>query len=73
MGANVTKFPTEGRPLKMDPSLIEAIEQQLEPYSGAKLKRAQAAVKKVNRSGFTGTFSKLVQEYGNKIREAATT
>ena len=65
-----SKLPKEGTPMKLDPFLAVAIEEELSPYDGAKLKRAQKAVLDVSKSGFTGTFGDLVVEYRRKIGEA---
>ncbi len=66
----MTKLPSDGRPMKMDPFLAEALEKELEPYTGNRLERAQKAILQVHKSGFTGTFGQLVEEYGEKIKAA---
>ncbi len=66
----MSKLPRDDRPMRIDPFLAEAIEKELAPYSGKQLKKAQKAVLKFNKSGFTGTFGTLVKEYGKRIREA---
>ncbi len=70
MGVTMSKLPRDGRPMKMDPFLAEAIERELAPYTGKRLRRAQKAVLQVSRSGFTGTFHTLVKEYGARIKES---
>lgn len=70
MTTATTKLPTDARALIRDPDLSAAVEGMLEPYSGEKLERAQAAVRKVRGSGAVGTFSELVAAYSAAIKKA---
>lgn len=65
-----SKLPTSDRPLIVDPGLAEAVEGLLAPLSGAKLERAQAAVRTVAASAVQGPFEALVAAYKRAIQRA---
>lgn len=66
-----SKLPMTDRPLVNDPDLSAALERLLAPFSGAKLEKAQAAVRRVFHSAVEGTFSDILAAYQKAI-EAAT-
>ena len=65
-----TAIPQETRPIRMDPDLTKAVEALLDPYSGADLELAQAAVVEVYHSSLAGVFGDVVKAYDAAIREA---
>lgn len=65
-----SKLPTNERPIIFDPDLAGAVEDQLRPYTGKALERAQAAVRRVASGAAQGTFSDLVAAYGTAIKQA---
>lgn len=70
MTTATTKLPTDAAALIRDPDLAAALEKVLEPYSGAKLERAQYALRKVRSSGVQGTFSQVLAAYTAAIEKA---
>lgn len=66
----MSNLPTEDRPLRMDPDLTAAVEKILKPYKGADLEKARAAVMTVYRSGASGLFADLVEQYRVAVNEA---
>lgn len=65
-----TALPTEDRPIQLDPELSSKVEEMLKPYSGRKLEAARAAVLKVYKSGFAGSFGAILGKYETAIEEA---
>lgn len=65
-----TKLPTDARALVRDPDLAAALERELDPYTGAKLEKAQQAVRKVRASGVQGTFTDVLAAYQAAIKKA---
>jgi hypothetical protein len=68
MATTTSKLPTGGRPIIRDTELAAGLEQRLAPLSGARLERAQAAVRKVATSGVQGPFTKVLAAYQSAIR-----
>lgn len=65
-----SKLPHDEKPVRMDPDLAQALESLLKPYKGEKLRRAQEAVLRVRKSGFTGQWSDLIAHYRAEIEKA---
>lgn len=65
-----TKLPTEDRPIRLDPGISEQVELLLDPYTGEVLNRARKAVLKVYRSGYSGGFADIVNQYREAIEAA---
>ncbi len=63
-------LPTEPQPIRLDPELADRIGKMLKPLKGEQLEAGQAAVMKVYRSGFAGSFGELVERYKAAIAEA---
>lgn len=66
--ATVSVMPTNELPLIRDPDLAAAVEVELNGLSGAKLERAQAAIRRVHGSGITGQFGEILSAYQTAIR-----
>lgn len=64
------KLPTDNRPLVRDPDLAAALEAELTPYSGDKLKKAQDAIRRVRQSALQGPFSTVFGAYRTAIEQA---
>lgn len=71
-----TILPTEDRPIQLDPDAAAALEKLIKPHLGTKHETAvYAAVRRVYRSGLTGSFSAMFGAdgyYAEAIKEAAT-
>lgn len=63
MTTMTSKLPTSDRPLIADRDLAAALEKMLAPFSGAKLEKAQAAVRRVASSAVQGPFSTVLAAY----------
>ncbi len=55
---------------KMAPHMVELIDKLLEPYSGVKRQKAEAAVTKVRKSGESGNWDYWVRRYTDAVNEA---
>lgn len=65
-----SKLPASPKPLIADPDLVRELEGILKPYTGAKLEKAQAAIRQVLGSGVMGSFSTIVAHYRAAILKA---
>lgn len=65
-----TALPTEQIPIKMDPDLAEVIGGYLSELEGSDNKAGNAAVMTVYRSGFSGDFGEIVENYRSAISTA---
>ena len=72
MTTGISKLPREGRTIRMDPDLAQALEDILEPHTGKTLERAQAAIVRVRASGFQGSFGEILEAYRVAIEEAVS-
>jgi hypothetical protein len=70
MTTMTSKLPRIDQPLITDPDLGPALEKLLAPLSGAKLEKAQAAVRKVAASRVEGPFSMILAAYRTAIAAA---
>jgi hypothetical protein len=70
MATMTSKLPTSDRPLIHDRDLAAVVEKMLTPLNGAKLDRAQAAVRKVAESAVQGSFDAVVRAYRTAINAA---
>jgi hypothetical protein len=70
MATLTSKLPRVDTPMITDPDLGPAIEKMLAPLTGAKLEKAQAAVRKVYGSAVEGSFSDILAAYRNAIAAA---
>lgn len=68
MATMTSKLPTSDRPLIADRDLAAAVETLLAPLSGARLERAQAAVRKVAGSAAQGPFATVLKAYESAIK-----
>ena len=66
----MSKVPAWGdRPIG-DAYLVAALEAELAPLEGEKLRRAQAAILRERESGFVAPVGELVERFRAAIREA---
>ena len=70
MATMTSKLPTSERPLIADMDLAAAVEKLLAPFSGAKLEKAQDAVRRVATSAVQGPFSTLLKAFETAINKA---
>ena len=70
MSATASKLPASPKPLIADPDLCRELEAILKPYSGAKLEKAQAAIRQVLASGVMGSFGAILAHYRAAILKA---
>lgn len=70
MATMTSKLPTSDRPLIGDRDLASALEKLLAPLNGARLERAQAAIRKVAASAVQGPFSTVLKAYEAAIKGA---
>lgn len=70
MSTMTSKLPRIDSPLITDPDLGPALEKLLAPLSGAKLEKAQAAIRKVYSSAVEGSFSVILAAYRSAINAA---
>lgn len=68
MATLTSKLPTSDRPLIADRDMAAALESMLAPLSGARLEKAQAAIRKVAGSAVQGPFATVLKAYEAAIK-----